>query len=82
MSAIRRAVAYAVTPGDDAPKISYHGVVSPDLLLSPALAVAALRIHQFPLALVRITDTAVGEIHDLWQREIPKNCNDLTHYQT
>ena len=70
MSTKNRAVAYAVTSGGDAPLIVYQGVVSNDLILEPALAVAALRVYEFPVALVRITDGSAAEARRLWNEEV------------
>jgi len=54
-----RAVVYAVVGGDQ-PKVSYHGVESKDLVLSPSDAVKALRQYGFTEAYVEITNTSAN----------------------
>lgn len=64
-STLNRVVAYRVPPGEQ-PIIQYAGVVSPDIVLAPAHAVIALRVHQFTEAFVKITQTSADEIRALW----------------
>lgn len=65
----RRSVAYRIT-GGDSPTINYFGVVSPDIVLSPALAVEALRLHGFEEAFVQITQDAAATVRHLWTMPI------------
>ena len=65
-----RAVVYAVVGGDQ-PKVSYHGVESKDLVLSPSDAVKALRQYGFTEAYVEITNTSANEVRKAWQNFTP-----------
>lgn len=67
---IRRAVAYRVTSVGDQPDIVYAGVVSPDIVLDPQLAVRALRNHGFPEVYVEITQRSAAELRALWGQPI------------
>ena len=69
----KRAVAYRVTSGDEKPDIAYAGVVSPDIVLSPTLAVRALRNHGFPEVYVRITQRSAAELRTLWDQPIQQD---------
>ena len=73
----RRAVAYRVTVAGDQPDIACAGVVSPDIVLDPQLAVRALRNHGFPEAFVRITDRSATELRALWDQPIQQEEDDL-----
>ena len=66
----RRAVAYRVTVAGDQPDIAYAGVVSPDIVLDPRLAVRALRNHGFPEVYVEITQRSAAELRSLWDQPI------------
>jgi len=65
-----RAVVYAVVGGDQ-PKVSYHGVESKDLVLSPSDAVKALRQYGFTEAYVEITNTSANEVRKAWNNFTP-----------
>ena len=65
-----RAVVYAVVGGDQ-PKVSYHGVESKDLVLSPSDAVKALRQYGFTEAYVEITNTSANEVRNAWNNFTP-----------
>ena len=65
-----RAVVYAVVGGDQ-PKVSYHGVESKDLVLSPSDAVRALRQYGFTEAYVEITNTSANEVRKAWNNFTP-----------
>ena len=65
-----RAVVYAVVGGDQ-PKVSYHGVESKDLVLSPSDAVKALRQHGFTEVYVEITNTSANAVRQAWQNFTP-----------
>ncbi|OQA11919.1 MAG: hypothetical protein BWY63_03840 [Chloroflexi bacterium ADurb.Bin360] len=67
---IRRAVAYRVTSVGDQPDIVYAGVVSPDIVLDPQLAVRALCNHGFPEVYVEITQRSAAELRALWGQPI------------
>lgn len=69
----RRAVAYRVTVAGDQPDIAYAGVVSPDIVLDPQLAVRALRDHGFPEVYVRITQRSAAELRSLWDQPIQQD---------
>lgn len=69
----RRAVAYRVTNVDDQPDIAYAGVVSPDIVLDPQLAVRALRCHGFPEVYVEITQRSAAELRTLWDQPIQED---------
>lgn len=70
MKTYNRSVVYVVTGGDQ-PDVSYHGVESKDLVLSPDEAVKALRQHGFPEAYVEITNTSANEVRQAWQNFTP-----------
>ncbi len=72
----RRAVAYRVTSVDDQPDIAYAGVVSPDIVLDPQLAVRALRCHGFPEVYVEITQRSAAELRTLWDQPIQHEDED------
>ena len=65
-----RAVVYTVVGGDQ-PKVSYHGVESKDLVLSPEEAVQAILQYGFPEAYVEITNTSANEVRKAWQNFTP-----------
>ena len=65
-----RAVVYIVKSGEQ-PDVSYHGVESKDLVLSPEDAVKALRQHGFPEAYVKITNTSAKEVRQAWDNFTP-----------
>lgn len=69
----RRAVAYRVTVAGDQPDIAYAGVVSPDIVLDPQLAVRALRCHGFPEVYVEITQRSAAELRTLWDQPIQED---------
>jgi len=70
MKEYNRAVVYVVKGGDQ-PDVSYRGVESKDLVLSPEEAVQALRQHGFPEAYVEITNTSANEVRQAWQNFTP-----------
>ena len=65
-----RAVVYIVKSGEQ-PKVSYHGVESKDLVLSPSEAVKALRQYGFTEAYVEITNTSAKEVRQAWDNFTP-----------
>ena len=65
-----RAIVYVVKSGEQ-PDVSWHGVESRDLVLSPSDAVRALRQHGFPEAYVEITNTSANEVRKAWQNFTP-----------
>ncbi len=65
MDKYNRAVVYKVKGGDQ-PDVSWHGVESKDLVLSPEEAVKALRQYAFPEAYVEITNTSANEVRQAW----------------
>ena len=65
-----RAIVYVVKSGEQ-PDVSWHGVESRDLVLSPSDAVRALRQHGFPEAYVKITNTSANEVRQAWQNFTP-----------
>ena len=69
----RRAVAYRVTVAGDQPDIAYAGVVSPDIVLDPQLAVRALKNHGFPEVYVEITQRSAAELRSLWDQPIQQD---------
>jgi len=69
----RRAVAYRVTSVGNQPDIVYAGVVSPDIVLAPKLAVRALRCHGFPDVYVEITQRSAAELRSLWDQPIQED---------
>lgn len=69
----RRAVAYRVTSVGDQPDIAYAGVVSPDIVLDPRLAVRALKNHGFPEVYVEITQRSAAELRALWDQPIQED---------
>lgn len=72
----RRAVAYRVTVAGDQPYIAWAGVVSPDIVLDPQLAVRALKNHGFPEVYVRITQRSAAELRTLWDQPIQEDDED------
>jgi len=70
MKEYNRAVVYVVKGGDQ-PDVSYRGVESKDLVLSPEEAVKALRQHGFPEAYVKITNTSANEVRQAWNNFTP-----------
>lgn len=72
----RRAVAYRVTSVGEKPDIVYAGVVSPDIVLDPQLAVRALRRHGFPEVYVEITQRSAAELRTLWDQPIQEDDED------
>lgn len=73
----KRAVVYRVTSGDEKPDIAYAGVVSPDIVLDPQLAVRALRNHGFPEVYVEITQRSAAELRALWDQPIQQDDEEL-----
>lgn len=69
-------MAYRVTSVDDQPDIAYAGVVSPDIVLDPQLAVRALRCHGFPEVYVEITQRSAAELRTLWDQPIQEDDED------
>ena len=65
-----RAVVYVIKGGDQ-PDVSWHGVESRDLVLSPEEAVRALRQHGFPEAYVEITNTSANAVRQAWNNFTP-----------
>ena len=65
-----RAVVYAVKSGDQ-PDVSWHGVESRDLVLSPSDAVQAILQYGFPEAYVEITNTSAKEVRQAWDNFTP-----------
>ena len=65
-----RAIVYKVKGGEQ-PDVSWHGVESRDLVLSPEEAVRALRQHGFPEAYVEITNTSANAVRQAWQNFTP-----------
>ena len=65
-----RAIVYAVKGGDQ-PDVSWHGVESKDLVLSPSDAVRALRQYGFTEAYVEITNTSANEVRKAWNNFTP-----------
>ena len=65
-----RAVVYVVKGGDQ-PDVSWHGVESKDLVLSPSDAVRALRQYGFTEAYVEITNTSANEVRKAWNNFTP-----------
>ena len=70
MDKYNRAVVYVVKGGDQ-PDVSYRGVESKDLVLSPEEAVRALRQYGFTEAYVEITNTSANEVRHAWQNFTP-----------
>lgn len=73
----RRAVAYRVTSVGNQPDIVWAGVVSPDIVLDPQLAVRALKNHGFPEVYVEITQRSAAELRALWDQPIQEDEDDL-----
>jgi len=65
-----RAIVYVVKSGEQ-PDVSWHGVESRDLVLSPSDAVRALRQYGFTEAYVEITNTSANEVRKAWQNFTP-----------
>ena len=65
-----RAIVYVVKSGEQ-PDVSWHGVESRDLVLSPSDAVRALRQHGFPEAYVQITNTSANDVRQPWDNFTP-----------
>jgi hypothetical protein len=65
-----RAIVYVVKSGEQ-PDVSWHGVESRDLVLSPSDAVKALRQYGFTEAYVEITNTSAKEVRKAWQNFTP-----------
>ena len=65
-----RAIVYVVKSGEQ-PDVSWHGVESKDLVLSPSDAVRALRQYGFTEAYVEITNTSANEVRKAWQNFTP-----------
>lgn len=61
-------VAYRITPGDEHPNIAWGGVVSPDIVVTPSQAVAALREHGFTEIYIAITQTSADQFRHIWTR--------------
>ena len=70
MDKYNRAVVYKVKGGDQ-PDVSWHGVESKDLVLSPSDAVRALRQYGFTEAYVEITNTSANEVRKAWNNFTP-----------
>ena len=65
-----RAIVYVVKSGEQ-PDVSWHGVESRDLVLSPSDAVKALRQYGFTEAYVEITNTSANEVRKAWNNFTP-----------
>lgn len=65
-----RAIVYVVKSGEQ-PDVSWHGVESKDLVLSPSDAVRALRQYGFTEAYVEITNTSANEVRKAWNNFTP-----------
>ena len=65
-----RAIVYVVKSGEQ-PDVSWHGVESRDLVLSPSDAVRALRQYGFTEAYVEITNTSANEVRKAWNNFTP-----------
>ena len=65
-----RAVVYAVKSGEQ-PDVSYHGVESKDLVLSPEEAVQAILQYGFTEVYVEITNTSANAVRQAWQNFTP-----------
>ena len=65
-----RAIVYAVKGGDQ-PDVSYHGVESKDLVLSPEEAVQAILQYGFTEVYVEITNTSANAVRQAWQNFTP-----------
>ena len=70
MDKYNRAVVYVVKGGDQ-PDVSYRGVESKDLVLSPEEAVRALSQYGFTEAYVEITNTSANAVRKAWQNFTP-----------
>ena len=70
MKEYNRAVVYVIKGGEQ-PDVSWYGVESKDLVLSPEEAVRALRQHGFPEAYVEITNTSASKVRQAWQTFTP-----------
>ena len=65
-----RAIVYAVKSGEQ-PDVSYHGVESKDLVLSPEEAVQAILQYGFTEVYVEITNTSANAVRQAWQNFTP-----------
>ncbi len=70
MKEYNRAVVYVVKGGEQ-PDVSYRGVESKDLVLSPEDAVKALLQYGFPEAYVKITNTSANAVRQAWNNFTP-----------
>lgn len=70
MDKYNRAIVYKVKGGDQ-PDVSWHGVESKNLVLSPEDAVKALRQHGFSEAYVEITNTSANAVRQAWNNFTP-----------
>ena len=65
-----RAIVYIVKSGEQ-PDVSYHGVESKDLVLSPEEAVQAILQYGFTEVYVEITNTSANAVRQAWQNFTP-----------
>ena len=65
-----RAIVYVVKSGEQ-PDVSYHGVESKDLVLSPEEAVQAILQYGFTEVYVEITNTSANAVRQAWQNFTP-----------
>ena len=70
MKEYNRAVVYVIKGGEQ-PDVSWHGVESRDLVLSPEEAVRALLQYGFTEAYVEITNTSANAVRQAWNNFTP-----------
>ena len=70
MKEYNRAVVYVIKGGEQ-PDVSWHGVESRDLVLSPEEAVKALLQYGFTEAYVEITNTSANAVRQAWNNFTP-----------
>ena len=70
MDKYNRAVVYIVKSGEQ-PDVSYHGVESKDLVLSPEEAVQAILQYGFTEVYVEITNTSANAVRQAWDNFTP-----------